>query len=141
MYAHLDNMTVANGFTYNWFPHKSIGNGSLDADNASANFSFGLEDSSRDKGQSLYYLTAPLYCNAYFKYDELSIDDNDYYKEVVKSYIIEDIRKAFGIETREMCIAGLNELNYINEVDPEEVSGYVVTAQLELQIRWYDERI
>ena len=142
-YAHLSNITVANGYNYSWVALKSTGNGNYTAsDNfADANFSIGLEESSQGKGQSLYYLTAPIYCKAYFEYSQIDVKDNDYYIEQVKSNMVEDLRKAFGLHTNAMCQAGLNELNYIQEIEPEEVTGYTVAIQLEFQIRWYDGRI
>jgi hypothetical protein len=148
-YAHLANITVLNGYNYDWYSLKSIGNGSLAPkdDQANVNFSIGIETPSDEfigsdfnSGQSKFYLSAPLYARAYFKYDELDIDSNDYYIEVVRSKMIEDIRTAFGLPFSGACTAGLNELVYVQEIEPEDVSGYTVTIQLEFQIRWYDDR-
>lgn len=143
MYTHLDNITVANGYNYNWVELKSIGNGSYatQTDTCNANFSFGLEIASESKGQSLYYMDAPLYIKGYYKYSQNNLKENDYNAEVVKSKMIEDLRKAYGLETIAMCQAGVNSLGYSEEIEPEDVSGDTVAIQLQFRLRWYDERI
>jgi len=141
LYAHLANVE---GDDYVGL--KSEGNGSvafkdLVADTG-AHFKIGSESSSNSNGQSLYFLEAPVYLTAYKRY---SIPDdpneNDYVEEVTRSDMIEQLRVAFGLETIAMCLAGINSLDYVQELESETTSGDMVAVKLELKIKWHDRRL
>ncbi len=126
---------------------KSKGNGSsafldLVADTA-IHFKIGNEESSPESEQSIYFLSASVEVSAYKRYT-LPVDpmDNDIAEETVKSDMIEQLRVAFGscpMPTL-LCDAGVRSLNYIGELDADDLGGDIIAVKLELDINWRDRR-
>jgi hypothetical protein len=145
-YTKLTLMTVVNGFNYDWTELKSVGNGSYapNADLTVANFSIEPETSSTEQGQGLYFLAAPLVIKAYQKYTRTGVKENDYDKEVVRSNLIEDLRKMFGIANNfnsSLCVAGLDDINYTGERLEPDLGSNTSGVELEFEIKWYDGRV
>ncbi len=124
---------------------KSKGNGSsafldLDADTA-IHFKIGKENPSLESEQTIYHLTAPIEISIYKRYT-LPEDpmDNDIAEETVKSDMIEQVRLAFGLCPLSLANAGVRSINYIDELDADDVGGDTVAVKLEFEIKWRDRR-
>ena len=89
----------------------------------------------------MFYLSAPLYLTAYKRF-VLPTDpsNSDYEYEKVRSNMIEELRTAYGLTTSAMCSAGLNSIDYIQELEPNTTKSDIVAIKLEFTIKWYDRR-
>lgn len=142
IYKRVETMLIAEGFIADWVDLKSLGNGSSAIyDTPQLNVAFKNETPSPEAGQSLYHLTAPIIISGYMDYDLDSVlSDQDYEVQKAHSTMIEDMRLAFGVASLDMCLAGVLQLTYIDEVDEPILSGKRVSAKLEFEIKWRDSR-
>lgn len=144
MYARVADMTIANGFNYDWGGVlRSGGNGSLaGVENFPVfNIKYMPESASSEAGQSLYFLEAPVVIKGATKYDNsVELSEQDYEVQESKSLMIEDLRKAFGYVSSAMCSAGMLDIVYTEEVETDSISGHIVFVELQFVIKWRDVR-
>jgi hypothetical protein len=123
---------------------KNGASGVLDiVEDTAVHFKIGNELSSDESEQSIYFLSAPIEVSAYKRFVE-PVDPmlSEIAKETVKSDMIEQLRVAFGSCPMPalLCSAGVRSLNYIQELEPEDVGGDTVAVKLEFEINWRDRR-
>ena len=144
VYAKHEDMTIANGYSFDWSIHQSIGNGTLGSvDDVLPSFSarWMPEISSPDAGQSLYHLSASIIIRGEIEYNPvINLNEQDREVQRSKSLMIEDIRKAFGYVSSAQCVAGLKDIVYNGEQEINTISGHILAVELEFVLRWYDTR-
>lgn len=144
MYARVADMTIANGYNYDWGGAlRSVGGGSLaGVENFPVmNISYRPETPSTEAGQSIYHLSAPVVIKGATKFNNTAeISEQDYEVQEAKSMMIEDIRKAFGYVSDAMCASGMLDIVYVEELETDQVSGHIAFVEMEFVIKWRDVR-
>jgi len=143
IYKRVETMLIAEGFKSDWLESKSIGNGSSASIGVpQLNVAFKNETPSPLAGQSIYHLSAPIIITAFIEYDEeAELNEQDYAVQEAHSAMVEDIRFAFGVPSVDMCLAGVNEWTYVDELEEDIISGSRVIAKMEFQVNWRDSRL
>lgn len=146
-YAHLDNMTILNGYNFDWFEVRSKGNGTLALKSpmttagAYATIEYGNSETLQSLTGAKELVQCPLIVSASSSYKMKSVilENQDIEEELVRSKLLEDIRKGFRFVTAAMCAVGVQNIYGAVEVDPEVSDGSsLAMAKIEFKLQYFE---
>jgi len=149
-YTLVSQLTVVNGFNYDWASIKSIDNGALTPTSSPVlSFAFGEESNDNESngiGNNKLQCEVPMRVTAVKKLVgvDQTLDVVEYNIEIQRSAMLDDIKRAFANPYKIACTTGFLNIKYTGEVEADEedldqftvysISEFLVTYRQELEI-------
>lgn len=147
IYTRVSDMTVANGYHYNWVTLESDGNGARIGEGNAINASMGQSER-LDNGsgaQNQYKMSIPVNITGIVFIGDSTVKNIHLEIEKTKAKIEEDIIKAYGIAYDALCTAGGQEIMLIEEVDNPNIllsddsknDAFEAELTLQYEVKYY----
>lgn len=136
------DMTIANGYNYDWSILKSDGNGARVTGDTVMHLVVGAEEPLEDgvESQLEYNLELPVEIMGISRKSTAStVGDTQYITELTRAKLADDIRKAFRIAFDGLCTAGGYQILYTGETGAEsglKKDNFEAEVSLEYRIRF-----